>query len=146
MNPRYLVIGFFGIGVAVLIGKAFVQEEQNPHSVQKTKGIKGAPLADVIVPELSVSAEEGRIAYEANCATCHGVNAAGQDGIAPPLVHKIYEPNHHGDSAFLVAARNGVRAHHWRFGNMPPVANITDQEVVSVVNYVRELQRANGIR
>jgi len=66
-------------------------------------------------------------------------------GVAPPLVHKIYEPNHHGDMAFLMAARNGVRAHHWKFGNMPPVEGITDAEVITIVAYVRALQRANGI-
>ncbi|WP_430540810.1 c-type cytochrome [Planktotalea arctica] len=24
-----------------------------------------------------------------NCAACHGVNAVGQNGVAPPLVHKV---------------------------------------------------------
>ena len=38
-----------------------------------------------------------------------------------------------------------VRSHHWRFGNMPPVAGITRAEVVSIVTYFRTLQRANGI-
>ena len=47
-------------------------------------------------------------------------NAAGQNGVAPPLVHKLYEPGHHSDMAFIMAAKNGVRSHHWRFGNMPP--------------------------
>ena len=82
---------------------------------------------------------------EAKCAACHGANAAGQDGVAPPLVHKIYESGHHGDAAFMLAARNGVRAHHWKFGNMPPVEGITDGEVKMIVEYVRELQQANGI-
>jgi hypothetical protein len=51
----------------------------------------------------------------------------------------------HGDGAFLVAATNGVRQHHWSFGNMPPVEGITQAEVKSIVTYVREVQRANGI-
>ena len=84
-------------------------------------------------------------AFEAKCSACHGVNAAGRDGSGPPLIHKIYEPSHHGDGAFLVAATNGVRQHHWSFGNMPPVEGITQAEVKSIVTYVREVQRANGI-
>ncbi|AUR01478.1 Cytochrome C oxidase, cbb3-type, subunit III [Shimia marina] len=104
------------------------------------------PMVDVVLPEtLSANAEIGKLAYDAKCAVCHGANAAGQDGVAPPLVHKIYEPSHHGDAAFLLAAKNGVRAHHWRFGNMPPVEGVTDGDVKMIIVYVRELQRANGI-
>ncbi|HSM30420.1 MAG TPA: c-type cytochrome, partial [Woeseiaceae bacterium] len=65
--------------------------------------------------------------------------------IAPPLIHRIYEPNHHGDQSFYLAAKQGVRSHHWPFGDMPPVESITDAEVGQIVAYVRTLQRANGI-
>lgn len=106
----------------------------------------GTAMVEVALPEaLSENAQIGKAAFEAKCAACHGVNAAGQDGVAPPLVHKIYEPSHHGDGSFLVAVRNGVRAHHWRFGNMPPVEGLTEGDVKMIVAYVRELQRANGI-
>lgn len=106
----------------------------------------GAAMVEVALPEtLSENAQVGKVAFEAKCAVCHGTNAAGQDGVAPPLVHKIYEPSHHGDGSFLVAVTNGVRAHHWRFGNMPPVDGLTEGDVKMIVAYVRELQRANGI-
>ena len=106
----------------------------------------GTAMVEVALPEaLSENAQIGKAAFEAKCAVCHGTNAAGQDGVAPPLVHKIYEPSHHGDGSFLVAVRNGVRAHHWRFGNMPPVDGLTEGDVKMIVAYVRELQRANGI-
>ena len=106
----------------------------------------GDPIAQVTLPaELSTNAQIGKNVFEAKCAECHGVNAAGQSGVAPPLVHKIYEPSHHGDAAFLLAAKNGVRSHHWKFGNMPPVEGLTDAEVKMIVVYIRELQRANGI-
>jgi mono/diheme cytochrome c family protein len=106
----------------------------------------GAALAQVAVPDvLSEDARTGQRVFDAKCAACHGPNAAGRDGAGPPLVHKIYEPSHHGDAAFLLAARNGVRAHHWDFGNMVPVDGITDAEIGYVTRYVRELQEANGI-
>ena len=107
----------------------------------------GVAIASVTVPgSLSARAQTGQKIYEANCASCHGRHAAGQDGVAPPLVHIIYEPGHHGDESFQRAVARGVRAHHWRFGNMPPVDGLTRRDVASVVAYVRELQRANGIR
>ena len=112
-------------------------------------GWQGAAAEDAMVavevPELSEAALAGKALFDGNCARCHGVNAAGRRTAGPPLVHRIYEPGHHGDLSFLLAARNGVRAHHWRFGNMPPVMGVTDAEVAAIIVYVRELQRANGI-
>lgn len=102
-------------------------------------------FAVVEVPELTIAAQSGKQAFDKNCASCHGNNAAGQEGKAPPLVHRIYEPNHHGDISFIRAVKNGVHAHHWPFGNMPPVGGITEVEIQNIIIYVRELQRANGI-
>ena len=112
-----------------------------------TAAAAGAPMVEVVVPAaLSAQAQQGETYFTAACASCHGRDAAGQEGIAPPLVHRIYEPSHHGDMAFVLAARNGVQAHHWPFGNMPPVEKpLTDGELAAIIAYVRELQRANGI-
>ena len=107
----------------------------------------GPPIVSVNVPAtLSARAQLGRKTYDANCASCHGRNAAGQDGVAPPLVHIVYEPGHHADESFQRAVARGVRAHHWRFGDMPRVEGLSRRDVAAVVTYVRELQRANGIR
>ena len=106
----------------------------------------GNALASVEVPPLSGTALAGEAAFNENCAICHGENAAGRESAGPPLVHKIYEPGHHGDDAFRIAARNGVRAHHWQFGDMMPVENVSDTEIEQIIVYVRELQRANGIQ
>jgi len=101
---------------------------------------------DVIaVTSLSAQATKGKSIYEANCSSCHGQNGSGTDK-GPPFIHKIYEPSHHGDASFQRAAKYGVRAHHWPFGNMPRIEGITEIEVERVIAYVRELQRANGIR
>jgi mono/diheme cytochrome c family protein len=106
----------------------------------------GDPIVEVNMPsELSANAQVGEQVFNVACAECHGTNAAGQNGIAPPLVHITYVPGHHGDASFLLAVRNGVRAHHWKFGNMPAVEGLTDGDVKMVVAYIRELQRANGI-
>ena len=106
----------------------------------------GASIVEVKLPlELSPDAQIGKRAFDAKCAACHGDNAAGQKGAAPPLVHKIYEPSHHADMTFVMAVQNGVRAHHWPFGNMPPVEGLTQGDVKYITRYVRELQRENGI-
>lgn len=118
---------------------------QTPQS-DPVSSLEGSALADVLVPEtLSQNAQIGQLGYEAKCAACHGANAAGQDGAAPPLVHVIYEPSHHGDEAFQRAAAMGVRGHHWPFGDMPRVEGVTRGDVTMIVAYIRELQRANGI-
>lgn len=136
MSARNILIVVMLLGAAVFIYRSFAPPEAVP---------TGEALANVLVPDLSPAAREGQAVFDRSCASCHGRNAAGQDGIAPPLVHKIYEPNHHGDMSFHLAAANGVRAHHWPFGDMPPVDGVTKPELDKIVLYVRELQRANGI-
>ncbi|MDG1298396.1 MAG: cytochrome c [Paracoccaceae bacterium] len=101
---------------------------------------------NVLLPDtLSKNAQIGKLAFEAKCTSCHGTNAAGRDGVAPPLVHIIYESNHHGDESFQRAVAMGVQAHHWSFGNMPAVEGLTRGDVKMIIKYIRELQRENGI-
>lgn len=146
MMGRYT---FIALALAVLLGMGFWWSGSDDSSAPDAENVLDGPgrtMVDVTVPDtLSANAVIGKTAFEAKCAVCHGANAAGQDGVAPPLVHKIYEPSHHGDATFLLAAKNGVRAHHWRFGNMPPVEGLTDGDVKMIIAYVRELQSANGI-
>ena len=88
--------------------------------------------------------EAGEAKFNAHCSACHGPQATGtQQG--PPLVHKIYEPNHHGDAAFFRAAEFGVKAHHWEFGNMPKIEGVSPADVEQIIRYIRWLQRQAGI-
>ena len=107
-------------------------------------GNSGGTAVDVKMPELSNLAKAGQGAFADNCSVCHGQNASGSDK-GPPLIHIVYEPSHHGDASFYAAAQRGVRAHHWRFGDMAPVEGLTRADVKMIVAYVRELQRENGI-
>lgn len=88
--------------------------------------------------------QTGEAKFKANCSACHGAGGVGTNQ-GPPLVHKIYEPNHHGDPAFQRAAANGVKAHHWEFGNMPKIDAVTPEDVEQIIKYVRWLQRQAGI-
>lgn len=96
------------------------------------------------IPELSPVALEGKAAFESACAACHGANATGTDK-GPPLLHPVYNPGHHADEAFHRAAQRGTRQHHWRFGDMPPQPQVSQKQVATIIQYVREMQRANGI-
>lgn len=107
---------------------------------------QSTPIATgLTIPNLSVVEKLGERTFNENCAVCHGKNGAGNEGAGPPLVHIIYEPSHHGDMSFQLAVKNGVRAHHWPFGNMPPISDVLEGEVTNIIAYIRALQRANGI-
>lgn len=134
----FVVVAVLALGAA---GYAYFNQPQLQQAERS-----GVPLVSVIVPEFSTPERDGEVAYNNSCAACHGENAAGQEGVAPPFVHRIYEPNHHGDRSFFAAASNGVRAHHWPFGDMPPVEGVTERDVAQIITYVRALQRANGIQ
>ena len=88
--------------------------------------------------------DDGEALFNANCAVCHGKEAVGT-GNGPPLAHIIYEPGHHADFAFQRAVQQGVRQHHWRFGNMPTISGLTEEQVSEITAYVRRLQRDAGI-
>ena len=129
--------------VAVALGAYLTTTQTNS---QEAVVPEGTDLVNVTLPDtLSEQAQTGKQIFDAVCAACHGTNGAGKDGFGPPLVHIIYEPNHHGDMSFFMAVQNGVRAHHWQFGNMPPQEGLTKGDVAGIIAYVRELQRANGI-
>ena len=140
------IIAIAAILVAGGVGCAMWPASPQSADSEAAISLEGGVLADVLLPEaLSQNAQIGQIAFDAKCAACHGANAAGQDGVAPPLVHIIYEPSHHGDEAFQRAAAMGVRGHHWPFGDMPAVEGVTRGDVTMIIAYIRELQRANGI-
>jgi len=140
---------FYATAMALVVGAASYMlwtTFEPTVSAGTTSGSDDTALVKVILPDnFSDKADIGQVGFNAKCAACHGVNAAGKDGVAPPLVHKIYEPSHHGDESFQRAAALGVRAHHWPFGNMPAVEGVTRGDVKMITAYIRELQRANGI-
>ncbi len=100
--------------------------------------------AQVAGAEVPAEHADGKRLYDTHCARCHGVHAAGT-GRGPSFLSNIYEPGHHGDQAFVLAVKRGVTAHHWGFGNMPPVSGVSDDDVAKVVGYVRWAQRVVGI-
>ncbi len=151
MNSWGYVVGGVVVAALAVAGWQILQPQEAAQGHSMTPPdtstlADGDPIEVVSLPaSLSPEATIGKRGFDAKCAVCHGGNAAGQNGVAPPLVHKIYEPSHHGDESFQRAVQVGVRAHHWRFGDMPPVEGLSRADVKYIIQYVRELQRENGI-
>ena len=131
--------------ILVVASVTFLYKQENQRNTSIVS--RSSSIVNVNYPQLlSGDAQIGKKYFEDKCAQCHGDLAGGIQGLAPPLVHKIYEPSHHNDMSFYLAVKNGVRSHHWNFGNMPPVKNLEKNKVTKIINYIRELQRYNGIR
>lgn len=107
-------------------------------SCSNSKGPSTGP-----VPKAPPELAGGEKLFNNNCAGCHGIGAKGTDR-GPTFLSKIYEPNHHADVAFRMAPQNGVRAHHWNFGDMPKIA-VAPEELNEIIPYIRWLQREAGI-
>lgn len=109
-------------------------------AVAQPKAIFDNPVEPEMTPRLNV----GKLNYGYYCASCHGVTARGTDK-GPTFIHRLYHPGHHGDRAFLIAAKRGARAHHWRFGDMKPVPEVKDAQLATIMAYIRAVQKANGL-
>lgn len=125
------------IWLGALLGTFLVLGAASERALAQTAG----PAAPRQVP---AELRTGQALYATHCATCHGVDARGTDK-GPTFLSKTYTPYLHADIAFQLAVERGVRAHHWRFGDMQKVPGISRQEVRAIVEYVRWLQREAGI-
>ena len=135
---RQMVAAVSLIALAAIVGLGFLALSNRPGEGDQ------AGTADVKPAQLSEEGKAGEALFKANCMACHGERGAGTN-LGPPLVHDIYNPGHHSDQAFYLAAATGVRQHHWTYGDMPPQPQVTREDVTLIVRYVREMQEANGI-
>jgi mono/diheme cytochrome c family protein len=132
------VLSIGGIAVLVAIGLLWLTGtlsfQREPPSVQ--------PFTSKPVPaELAT----GETLFKLHCSICHGPAGVGTDQ-GPSLLWRVYVPSHHSDASFYLAVKQGVRAHHWLFGNMPALPHVTEDEVTQIIPYVRWLQQQAGVR
>lgn len=120
------------IAFAVLAAVVIVGCSEDAGTDQSTPG-------DSIAATGSLGAE----VYANSCASCHGADLRGTDK-GPSQLSIVYEPNHHPDDAYRSAISNGARQHHWTFGDMPPVAGLTDEEIEAVIAFIRTEQSRQG--
>jgi len=94
---------------------------------------------------LSEKEQQGQTAFNNYCAKCHGDNASGTRK-GPPLIHDIYNPGHHSNRSFYSAVRKGVSQHHWPYGDMPAQKQVSFSEMGLIVQFIRTVQKQNGIQ
>lgn len=104
------------------------------HSIAEESTMKRMPFSLAL----------GKSVYNKNCLACHGKEGVGSE-IGPPLMHIYYEPSHHSDIAFYRAMTSGVKQHHWQFGDMQPVPGLNEKQMGKTIEYIRWLQRQQGI-
>jgi len=128
---------FYFIG-PVLVGLFLVAcDNLSPEEIRKRQHLPGKDFV--------ADKQQGKVIFAENCARCHGANGKGtQQG--PPLVDKIYRPGHHADLVFHWAVKDGVKQHHWDFGDMPALPNVSPEEVGHIISYIRDAQRKAGIQ
>ena len=138
MKQRKQLAAAIVLALAAIVALALVALANRTHGGDQAATVEVTPAA------LSDEGLAGEALFKANCMVCHGERAAGTK-LGPPLIHDIYNPGHHSDEAFYLAAAVGVRQHHWTFGDMPAQPQVSREDVALIVRYVRELQEANGI-
>ena len=138
MTNRRTPIGklFAANFVTVSLALMLIGCSQTPASQYESTESNNTQMLSVTRPALSDTALAGESLFNAKCSLCHGANAAGTNQ-GPPLVDRVYEPGHHPDVSIRVAVRQGVRQHHWQFGNMPPVPSVSEDDVEKIICYVR---------
>ena len=133
------IVMFIVGGVAVIAVIAFVSMGGSTETTDAEAGENefNIPVQDALL------VAEGDVLYQANCASCHGADLRGT-ALGPSHLSVVYQPGHHGDVAFALAAINGVRAHHWGFGDMDPIPGLSQEDLDRIIAHVRETQRIEG--
>ena len=88
---------------------------------------------------------DGMMAYNTHCIRCHGVEGRGSS-FGPPLVHALYARGTFADQAFAQAVLYGVKARLWDFGDMEPVAGVTQTQIAMIMAYIRMQQDKADLR
>lgn len=135
-----MILRILMIGTVALLGAVLFLNGEAWFDPDQIRARNFLPAVDY-QPDIA----QGQSRYQAVCARCHGVNLKGSvEG--PPLLDAKYAPSHHADLSFYHAVKNGVRQHHWNFGDMPMLTGLTPGQVNDIVVYVRKNQQLAGIQ
>lgn len=139
-TSRQKVFPWKGVGIAGVVVALFIAL----YMVQPPSDKEDVPL-DITPPaQVPERYQTGMHTFQKSCIQCHGEWAEGSEQ-GPPLLHDYYKPSHHADISFYRAVANGVRAHHWSYGNMPPIPGVSQKDMAQIIAFLRWWQRENGI-
>jgi glucose/arabinose dehydrogenase/mono/diheme cytochrome c family protein len=106
-------------------------------------GKPGAPPPPKIVPLTDAQTalfEKGKVTYHTLCAACHQPHGYGLDGLAPPLVDSEWVLGKPDVPARIVmnglAGQVKVAGRTWNLA-MPPLMQLSDEDVAGVLTYIR---------
>jgi mono/diheme cytochrome c family protein len=137
LKPKWVLsIG----GIAILVATGLLWFTGNLSFQREAPSVQ-PPTSKPVPPEFAT----GETLFELHCSICHGPSGVGTSQ-GPSLLWRVYAPSHHSDASFYLAVTQGVRAHHWLFGNMPALPHVTEDEVTQIIPYVRWLQQQAGVR
>ncbi len=113
-------------------------------------GKPGAPKPPVIVPLTEAQTalfEKGKTIYATLCAACHQPHGFGLDGLAPPLVDSEWVLGKPDILARIVmhglAGPVKVSGRTYNLA-MPPLPQLTDEDIAGVLTYLRREWEHNG--
>jgi len=113
-------------------------------------GKPGAPKPPVIVPLTETQTalfEKGKTVYATLCAACHQPHGFGLDGLAPPLVDSEWVLGKPEVLARIVmhglAGPVKVSGRTYNLA-MPPLPQLTDEDIAGVLTYIRREWEHNG--
>lgn len=113
-------------------------------------GDKAAPTGEAIkkatVAEregqlsLAQQVEAGKVLYQGTCSVCHGGQGEGMPGVFPPLAKADYlmEDKERSIGIVLNGLEGPVVVNGETFNSvMPPMSQLSDDEVANILTYVR---------
>lgn len=107
-------------------------------------GTPGIEVFDGAAGGSTMQMERGRLAFERECASCHGSTGGGTEN-GPNLIAARYGPSEMADALIRGAVLNGVPQRSAAHPGMPALPQLRPQELDSVLRFLREIQRANDI-
>jgi cytochrome c len=133
-------MNFFRLGAVLVLGGISILSGCDMGDAEARRQRMHLPA-----PDFMGNPGEGKRLYVQYCVTCHGHDGRGSEQ-GPALVHPLYAASHHANLAFHLAVGDGVKQHHWQFGDMPPQPDVSPESAEHIITYLRQLQRQAGIQ
>lgn len=105
----------------------------------QTKKVQKKTVA-AAVGSLQQSVDRGKAVYATFCLACHQVDGSGVGNLNPPLIQNnwVLGPKNVLIEQVLNGSKGKVEIDGETFHNaMPPLPNLTDQQIADVITYVR---------
>lgn len=145
MKRKALLVSALYLGTMFLIScGGGASEEAHDHDHDHEHDTKTETPA---APEASMNLEAGKKVYDAKCMACHQANGEGLSGTFPPLAASdfLLEDKARAIKTTINGNKEAITVNGVEYpGGTMTVQELTDQEVVDVVNYILNSWGNNG--